>query len=487
MKKQLLFCAVVAAVLLISFSIGCKKDDSTTGCPDCPVITVITPTSGLPGTEITITGKNFTGLESVLFDGANAVAIMPSKTTATQTVVTVPDIPNKNGPVKVSVLRNFTSGNVTSKLYSTENITFTYTRAPEIASIAPLSAKKNETLTITGKYLGTSPMVTFPNGTKVSASVINDSEIRVAVPSKAGNGKIQVVTSGQTVTSAQDFTYVFSYRVSTPYQLDGYVDDLNFSNGRFITEFSGNTWAGLLFVPVTGPFAQLNLSSPNLGPRGGGFRPDGKFVFRDADSGLLVSVSPGSNVVSSSLGYPGVSGWSVDIAWLTNEQMALITYEVFATSLNIVQITGTTLPIVTPVNMYLPQSVCVFNGKIYATGRYDVSEIISNAASKIAGTNLISGYIDGPLSMARFGYLDGIAMNVPTKIYVVDYGNHCVRLIDLDTNQVSTIAGTGNAGFADGPGASAQFNFPHGICFDNEGNLFISDYENKAIRKITIE
>lgn len=487
MKKQLLFCAVLAAVLLIAFSIGCKKDDSTTGCSDCPVITAITPASGLPGTEITITGKNFTGLDSVLFDGAYVVP-MPSKTTATQTMVFVPDIPNKNGPVKVSVTRKFTSGTgLESTLRSTENITFTYTRAPEIANISPLSAKKAEILTITGKYLGTSPMVTFPNGTKVSATVISDSEIRVAVPSKAGNGKIQVATSGQTVTSAQDFTYVISYSVSTPYQLDGYVDDLNFSNGRFITEFSGNTWAGLLFVPVTGPFAQLDLSSPNLGPRGGGFRPDGKFVFRDADSGLLVSVSPGSNVVSTSLGYSGVSGWSVDIAWLTNEQMALITYESFATSLNIVQITGTPSPIVTPVNMYLPQSVCVFNGKIYATGRYDVSEIISNAASNITGTNLISGYIDGPLTMARFGYLDGIAMKESTKIYVVDYGNHCVRLIDLTTNQVSTIAGTGNAGFADGPGSAAQFNFPHGICFDNEGNLFISDYENKAIRKITIE
>lgn len=486
MKKQLLFICIFIGMLFIA-ACGGKDDMSTnTDCPDCPVITAITPASGLPGTEITITGKNFTGLESVLFDGANAVAITLSKTTATQTMVIVPDIPNKNGPVKVTVTRKFTSGSgALSTLTSTENITFTYTKAPEIANIAPLSAKVGEILTITGKYLGTSPMVTFPNGTKVSATVISDSEIRVAVPSKAGNGKIQVATSGQTVTSLQDFTYVISYTVSTPYTLDGIPGDLNFSNGRFIVQFGGGTWSGLLFIPVTGPFAQLNLS----GSPGGGFRPDGKFIFIDPNgSGNLHSVSPGNNSVFDSFGPSGVSGTSADIACITNEQMAIISYDNFVTSLNLVQISGASQPpVVTSINMYLPQRVCVFNGKIYATGPYVVSEIISNAASNIAGSNTLFGYTDGSLTAARFYNLVGIAMNEPTKIYVVDNGNHCVRLIDLATNQVSTIAGTGNAGFADGPGSAAQFRYPSGICFDNEGNLFISDATNAAIRKITIQ
>lgn len=487
MKKQLLFCAVLAAILLFFVCEGCNPGGPEDPCPDCPSISSITPSSGLPGTLITIKGENFDGLDSIIFDGTTKIYRDKVSTTSTETKVIVPDL-GKNGPISVQVSRIFASGSGNiSTLISKEDIKFMYTQAPIITTISPTTAKKGETLVITGKFFGSAPVVKFPNGSMVPASTFTDSEIRIAVPSKAGSGKIQVLSGGQTTTSIQDFTYVFSYTVSTPYTLDGTPSDLNFSNGRFITEFSGDTWAGLLFIPVTGPFAQLDLNSPNGGAKGGGFRPDGKFVFKDSDSGFLVSVSPGSNVVSSNVGPSGVSGWSVDIAWLTNEQMALITYESFVTSLNIVQITGNLSPIVTPVNMYLPQGVCVFNGKIYATGRYDVSEIISNAASNVAGSNTVSGYMDGSLAAARFYNLAGIAMNEPTKIFVVDNGNHCIRLIDFTTNSVSTIAGTGGAGFADGPGAAAQFNYPRGICFDNEGNLFISDSSNKAIRKITIE
>ena len=49
---------------------------------------------------------------------------------------------------------------------------------------------------------------------------------------------------------------------------------------------------------------------------------------------------------------------------------------------------------------------------------------------------------------------------------------------------VSTVVGSGEAGFADGAGASAQFSYPRGIASDGAGNVFIADWGNNRIRKI---
>ena len=52
------------------------------------------------------------------------------------------------------------------------------------------------------------------------------------------------------------------------------------------------------------------------------------------------------------------------------------------------------------------------------------------------------------------------------------------------SGNVTTIAGTGVAGFLDGPGASAQFNFPRGVAVDGAGNVFVADRANNRIRRV---
>jgi streptogramin lyase len=49
---------------------------------------------------------------------------------------------------------------------------------------------------------------------------------------------------------------------------------------------------------------------------------------------------------------------------------------------------------------------------------------------------------------------------------------------------VTTIAGTGNQGFNNGPGTTATFNKPRSIAIDKSGNMYIADVGNNAIRKI---
>ncbi len=104
----------------------------------------------------------------------------------------------------------------------------------------------------------------------------------------------------------------------------------------------------------------------------------------------------------------------------------------------------------------------------------------------VAGTGT-AGYYDGSggaLGCAQFTGLIAVAVGAQGVLYVVDTGNDKVRAIDLATNRVSGYAGTGTLGFADGPGAAAEFWVPSGVAVDAAGALFVSDNANGRVRTI---
>ena len=105
--------------------------------------------------------------------------------------------------------------------------------------------------------------------------------------------------------------------------------------------------------------------------------------------------------------------------------------------------------------------------------------------STIAGTGS-AGFTDGQGSSARFNNPVAVAADGSGNIYVADYLNHRIRKIDTSTtqNNVTTIAGTGSIGSTDGPGSSARFNYPSGITVDGSGNVYVADLRNNRIRKI---
>lgn len=125
-------------------------------------------------------------------------------------------------------------------------------------------------------------------------------------------------------------------------------------------------------------------------------------------------------------------------------------------------------------------------------------------ATQVHGTlSLIAGDIDGPGandgmgSEARFGTIIysshksgegghiGMATDAAGNIYLTDYSNHTVRKI-THAGVVSTLAGIAHKpGSADGIGSAAQFNHPCGLAIDKSGNLYVSDESNDTIRKIT--
>jgi len=137
-------------------------------------------------------------------------------------------------------------------------------------------------------------------------------------------------------------------------------------------------------------------------------------------------------------------------------------------------------------SFYLPNSIVIDSlGNLYVADRYTyrIRQITPAAVvTTYAGTTF--GYLDGQGTAARFSESFGIAIDSARNIYVADTNNHRIRKIS-STALVTTLAGSGTAQFADGTGTSASFNLPYGVVVDLVGNVYVSDYGNQRIRKIT--
>jgi streptogramin lyase len=101
----------------------------------------------------------------------------------------------------------------------------------------------------------------------------------------------------------------------------------------------------------------------------------------------------------------------------------------------------------------------------------------------LAGSGL-AGYKDGPASEAQFDGPIGIAVDKQDSVFVADAYNDRIRKISAD-GMVTTVAGTNSQGSNDGNAASASFDTPCGVAVDSKGNIFVADTGNSAVRRIT--
>jgi len=123
-------------------------------------------------------------------------------------------------------------------------------------------------------------------------------------------------------------------------------------------------------------------------------------------------------------------------------------------------------------------------------GNIFVCDCFNNKIRKVTAEGIVStfagsgekGWKDGIGTQAEFSLPIGIVIDNEGTLYVCDWSNHCIRKITSE-GMVSTIAGSGK-GFVDGVGVNAMFNNPYQIARDSEGNLYVTDSDNHTIRKI---
>lgn len=120
------------------------------------------------------------------------------------------------------------------------------------------------------------------------------------------------------------------------------------------------------------------------------------------------------------------------------------------------------------------------------TGNNRIRKLDSKGqVTTVAGTGA-AGFADGAAREAIFDAPIGVAVDEDGNVYVADTYNDRIRKISKD-GQVTTIAGTGVPGYKDGTVSEAQFDTPCGIAVDKQGNIFVADTGNDAVRKITVQ
>jgi hypothetical protein len=136
-----------------------------------------------------------------------------------------------------------------------------------------------------------------------------------------------------------------------------------------------------------------------------------------------------------------------------------------------------------------PSSVAVDNeGNVYVADSYNntIRKVTSSGVvTTLAGSYSSSGTNDGTGSAARFYHPYGVAADSAGNIYVADAANQTVRVV-TSAGVVTTLAGwPGISGTNDGVGATARFNDPRGVTVDSSGNVYVADWQNHLIRRVT--
>jgi len=416
--------------------------------------------------------------------------------------------------------------------------------APVIASISPDTGPKNTAVTITGNNFGTDiskVIVTF-NGMVASVQTVTNTSIVAKVPVKANTGKVSVNINGQ-AADGPIFNYTLSYTVSTLAGSGalGHADgaaagaSFGFPTG-IVLDKNGNMFVADQYYNLV---REITLgASPTVSTFAGGFQStvsyvDGtgagaKFAFPTAlyfdaqgnmiegdvasPASLIRKITPAA-VVTTISGVAGGQGsgyadGTLNTARFDGPVSICIdaTGNIYVADNNnfVIRKISTTGTVSTLAGNHSSGyadgtgTAASFRSAtglaIDAQGNLYVADPGNSSIRKVTQAGVVTTYCgggpngagiaDGDISVARFLSPRNLFIDAESNMYISDVGSHRIRKITGST--VTTIAGT-SQGFADGDGASAQFNYPNGITVDALGNIYVADGSNYRIRKIVKE
>ncbi|KAE9290936.1 hypothetical protein PF008_g25457 [Phytophthora fragariae] len=122
---------------------------------------------------------------------------------------------------------------------------------------------------------------------------------------------------------------------------------------------------------------------------------------------------------------------------------------------------------------------------IYVTDLHRVLKFTLGGNMTVVAGSKSDGFVDAVGEAARFSTPGGLAFGSDDDLYVTDTYNDCIRKVSLSTGEVTLYAGVAQqTGTADGPAASAMFQFPITIAAASDNVFYVADYFGKFLRKI---
>ena len=491
-----------------------------------PAISGIAPEGGLVGTVVTISGAHFSEEPSenkVTFSGMEAEV---TEASAISLKAVVPEGAT-TGEIEVTVDGKAVTGPV-----------FTVKQPePVISGFAPESGRAGEEITISGENFSevASENIVTLNGKEAEVIAASETELTVKVPSRAGSGPV-VITVGEATTEGGAFEYIPTVTVSTVAgssvagHKDGAAEVAQFSspNGVAVDE-SGNIYVAdrnnhsIRKIDAQGTVTTLaGNGTPGYSngtgdqarfdnPVGLILEAGGDLAVTDAGNHRIRRVSTGAAGLVSTFAGSGTAGakdgtgiaaefnysygltadaaGNLYVGDARNHLIRKISPQGVVTTLAGSGTEGYADGVGGSAMFDFPTGLGIDpEGNIYVADAYNhrIRKVSpSGEVSTVAG-NGIAGFANGQGTGAQFNLPVGVVGDSKGNIYVADYGNHQIRMIS-PSGKVSTLAGTGAAGYADGAGDQAQFNYPFGLAIDQEGNVVVVDAGNNRIRKITIE
>ena len=131
------------------------------------------------------------------------------------------------------------------------------------------------------------------------------------------------------------------------------------------------------------------------------------------------------------------------------------------------------------------------SGNLYIadTGNHKIRRVTAATGiiSTVAGTGWAGSSGDGGLAtLAKLNGPEGVCVDASGNIYIADTTNQRIRKFTVDGN-IDTVAGTGADGYNDeGTATSKRVNYPQGVWADASGNIYVADTNNHRIRKFTV-